>query len=153
MSLSAALSVESLSPAALYAHSARDLPELAQLYDSNADGRLSLDEFSVLLTRVLDQMAAQLPSSIPQRYCDQYGLGPSALEGVEARIAERFRALDRSALARAIFDELDTERRGAIEFGQLEPLHELMEKHVLKEMYEFIVQIIVAKQMQQYERL
>jgi hypothetical protein len=209
---------------------------VCQYYDSNGNGLIEFDEFEHLISEVVARMAAQLPSQIPARYCLEYGLAPTVLSGVEARIAAKFAAVNKSNLAKAIFLELDvldtattmmtdTEQaadassaetanaaaaasptaaataaassptaavaqaaasasssdatasprssprssaaaaagvlggdspdpspvvkgaRGFLEPGQLRPLHTLMEKHLLQDLYESIGTMMVTRQM------
>src|SRR5690348_6603452 len=82
---------------------------LRQFYDANGDGLIQFDEFESLIGEVVNRMAAQLPTQIPQRYCLEYGLAPAVLQGVDAKITQKFANVSRSALAKAIFLELDSE--------------------------------------------
>jgi len=107
MSLSAALSLETLTSDALFAASERDLCELWQYYDANGDGLIQFDEFEQLITEVVNRMAAQLPTQIPARYSLEYGLAPVVLAGLDARIAAKFAAVKRHELAKTLFVELD----------------------------------------------
>lgn len=108
MSLSTALSLETLTPDELFAASERDLSELWKFYDSNGNGLLEFDEFSTLLTEVINRMAAVLPTLIPIKYCDEHKLDRKVLAGIETKIAAKFAAVNRAELAKTIFETLDT---------------------------------------------
>jgi len=198
MSLSTALSLETLTSDELFAASESDLSELWQFYDRNSNGLIEYDEFEALIGEVVNRMAAQLPAAIPAKYCAQYGLDLAVMEGVEQRIAARFNSVSRPALAKALFLELDVidtiapdgtgapaataagedgvaesaavtppsasaapdddadggigggpvrGARGFLQPSQLHPLHSLMEKHLLSDLYESIGAIMVQKQL------
>lgn len=108
MSLSTALSLETLTPDELFAASERDLSELWKFYDSNGNGLLEFDEFSTLMTEVINRMAAVLPSLIPLKYCEEHKLDRRILQGIEPKIAARFATVNRAELAKTIFEILDT---------------------------------------------
>ena len=148
MSLSTALSLESLSASDLFAASERDLAQMWVFYDENGNGLIELAEFTELMTEVLNRLAAQLPAMIPAKYCAEYGLPSSALEGVEARIAAKLSGINRAALAQKLFTELDAlgtptsfaaehaaatlEARGATE-GPQSPSHLASEKALARQ--------------------
>lgn len=216
MSLSTALSLETLTPDELFAASERDLSELWKFYDQNGNGLLEFDEFSSLMTEVINRMAAVLPALIPLKYCEEHRLDRKLLAGIEPKIAAKFAAVNRAELAKTIFELLDTTEtatsntpaaaagthrsqgsadataaaaataappakkhgpsdsmdslsglssglsdgtsgsgaprtangaRGFLEPDQLKPLHSLVEKYFLTDLYASIGQIIVQKQM------
>jgi len=211
MSLSTALSLETLTSDELFAASERDLSELWQFYDRNSNGLIEYEEFEALISEVVNRMGAQLPAAIPAKYCAQYGLDPSVMEGVEQRIAARFNSVSRPDLAKALFLALDVIEtassasatatdaavgedaaaegtaavspksapsvagdddadggadglgsigtgsvrgaRGFLEPVQLQPLHALVEKHLLSDLYESIGAIMVQKQLSALDRV
>lgn len=120
--------------------------------DDNQNGLLELDEFTRLVTDVLNRMQAQLPSELPRKYCVQFDLDLGVLDGIEGRIGEKMRGLSRAAIAKQLFDLMDEEHhRGYLDATQMTSLHRLMEQHVLKDLYESIGQMMVQKQMAQYD--
>lgn len=226
MSLSAALSLETLPPEELFAMAEKDLGELWTFYgkkirrddegggedgreraretegeggranllhpfffssrfyvlaflslpsflDTNDNGVLELDEFTCLVTDVLQRMAQDLPSSLPRKYCEEFNLNPQTLEGIEARIAEKFKLMSRNTIAKKLFDlmladgaaaaaaaassssgsvsPLAESVSGALLPEDIKSLHALMETHVLKELYESVANMIIEKQMKMYE--
>jgi hypothetical protein len=126
---------------------------LARLTDENGNGVLELDEFTALISDVLNRMQTQLPSQIPMKYCAEFHVAPSLLDGVEGRITEKFRSLSRSTMAKQIFDIIDEKQVGFLEPNQLSALHRLMEAHVLKDLYESIGLIMVQKQLSAFDKV
>lgn len=114
---------------------------------------MSFAEFTNLITDVLNRMQAQLPQQILHNYCNEYKLSPTIFHGVDQTIHDKLRAIDRSALAKQLFDLIDQEKTGSIQPHQLKALHRCMETHVLKGLYDSIGTIMVDKQMAAYDRL
>jgi len=148
MSLVAAISRESVSPAELMEMGKRDIEEVWIQYDANSNGTLELDEFSSLLCDALDLMSAQLPKEIPTQYCKRFNLDPRVLGGLEDRIRSMLNQLPRVDLCARIFNELDTERNGSLKPEQLREMHQKVDQYVLQELNKTISQVMIQKQLQ-----